>query len=49
MEAMPAQITSDLCIGNWGQFLDALASLETTQVGQSVSQPQFRKSHRASV
>ena len=28
-----------------GAFLDALASLETTQVGESVSEPQFRRSH----
>ena len=33
----------------WGRFfLDALASLETTHVSQSVSKPQFRKSHKAS-
>ena len=30
-----------------GQFLDALASLESTVVGQSVSQPQFRQGHNA--
>ena len=31
------------------QFLDALASLETTQVGQWVSHPQFRQSLKASL
>ena len=28
-------------------FLDALASLETTQVSESVSEPQFHQSHKS--
>ena len=32
-----------------GCFLDALASLETTQVSQSVGKPQFRQSHNAAL
>ena len=30
-----------------GVFLDALASLESTQVIKSVSEPQFRQGHNA--
>ena len=34
---------------DWSRFLDALASLELTQVSRSVSHPQFRQSHNAAL